>query len=55
MTINDEELFLIVGGAKSGITSTFLNSIARLITVVLDLGRSIGSSIHRISKKNYCS
>lgn len=51
MKLNEVELYQVQGGA---ITSTFLNSVARLITTVLDLGRTVGSSIRRIYSKNYC-
>ncbi len=51
MRLEEQELFQIKGGA---ITATFFNSIARLINTVLDLGRTVGSSIRRIYSKNYC-
>lgn len=51
MRLKEMELYEIRGGAVS---STLLNSIARLITTVLDLGRTVGSSIRRIYSKNYC-
>ncbi|MCI8498334.1 MAG: hypothetical protein HFG33_02940 [Bacilli bacterium] len=54
MLLTELELIDIKGGASSGITSTFLNSVARLITTILDLGRTIGSSIARYKTKNYC-
>lgn len=55
MKLHNNELINIVGGASTSITSTFLNSLARLITTVLDLGRTIGSSISRYKNRNYCS
>lgn len=51
MKLEDIELQRIQGGA---ITATLFNSIARLINTVLDLGRTVGSSIRRIYSKNYC-
>ena len=51
MLLTELELIDIKGGASSGITSTFLNSVARLITTILDLGRTIGSSIARYKTK----
>ena len=51
MRIEDKELLTITGG---GLTSTFLNSLSRLITTVLDWGRTIGSSIYRHQSGNYC-
>lgn len=52
MELTDKELYEIKGGAA--ITSTFLNSVARLITTILDFGRTIGSSIARYKNKKYC-
>lgn len=54
MKLTECELQGVKGGASSGITSTFLNSVARLITTILDLGRTIGSSIARYKSGNYC-
>lgn len=51
MKLKETELYEIKGGA---ITATLFNSIARLINTVLDLGRTVGSSIRRIYSKNYC-
>lgn len=51
MRLEEIELYQIRGGAVS---ATLLNSIARIITTVLDLGRTVGSSIRRIYSKNYC-
>lgn len=55
MILNDYQIEKITGGATGGITSTFLNSLSRFITTILDLGRTIGSSISRYKNKNYCS
>jgi len=51
MRLKNEDLLMVVGGS---ITATFLNSIARLLTTVIDVGKMIGSSLRRISHKNYC-
>lgn len=51
MKVSIEELKVVNGG---GLTSTMLNSVARLITTVLELGRTVGSSIRRIKTKSYC-
>ncbi len=51
MKLEAYELYQIKGGA---ITATLFNSIARLINTVLDLGRTVGSSIRRIYSRNYC-
>ena len=44
MKLKDKELIFIVGGATQ-ISGTLLNSISKLITTLLDLGRAIGSAI----------
>lgn len=51
MILDDYEIANVTGGA---ITATFLNSLARIITTILDLGRSVGSAISRYKFKNYC-
>lgn len=55
MTLTNEELNNVVGGASKGLSATLFNSIARLVTVLVDLGRTVGSSISRIRNKNYCN
>ena len=50
--LKDEELYATIGGAS--ISSSLLNSIARLITTILDLGRTIGSSLYRYKNNDYC-
>lgn len=52
MKLIDSELYLIRGGY--GLSATLLNSISRLITVLLDLGRAVGTSIYRNKTHNYC-
>lgn len=46
-----DELIKISGGT---INATMLNSIARLVSIVIEVGRMIGSSFRKISTKNYC-
>lgn len=53
MKLNNEELVKIYGGAIT-MNSTLLNSIARIVTTLLDLGRSVGAAIARYRSKNYC-
>lgn len=53
MKLTDYEINEIRGGAGT-ITATFLNSLARVITTILDLGRTIGSSIRRSRTGNLC-
>ena len=51
--MENNELINIVGGASS-INGTILNSISRLFSTLLEIGRTIGSSIRRAQNKNYC-
>lgn len=50
--LKDNEMIIIEGGA--GISGTLINSFSRAITVIMDLGRAIGSAIRRISAGSYC-
>jgi len=52
MILTKEELLEVSGGA---VTASLINSIARGVTVLLELGRAIGSAIRRISSKTVCS
>jgi len=51
MKLENRELIKINGGA---INATWLNSMARLISIVIDVGKMIGTSFRRITGKNYC-
>ena len=51
--LEKEELLQIVGGIS--ITATLINSIARGISTVMDLGRALGSAIRRSIGGNMCS
>lgn len=53
MELSKKELFSIYGGGFS-LSGTLLNSIVRGINAVLELGRSIGSSIRRIQTNSVC-
>ncbi|CDA52512.1 unknown [Clostridium sp. CAG:533] len=48
--MRDEELVLV----KGGITTTLLNSVARIISVIFNIGKSIGTSIRMIRFKTSC-
>lgn len=50
--LKNEELVLVRGGALS---TTLLNSLARLVNTLYELGQSVGSSIRRIASKKVCS
>lgn len=48
--MSNEELSKITGG----INGTIINAISRLIATLLELGRTIGSSLNRSIYKNKC-
>ena len=52
MELERKELLSIVGGIS--ITGTLINAVVRGINAFLDLGRSLGSAIRRISNNNIC-
>lgn len=52
MKLQDEMLIEVVGGS---ISATFLNSLSRLFSTVIEVGRMVGSSLRRIVTKNYCN
>ncbi len=49
--MSEQELLTVIGG---GITATFINSIARLIDTILDLGRNVGNAIQMIVSGRKC-
>lgn len=51
MKLSEEELNKIYGGA---ISAALLNAFSRAISTILELGRTVGSSIRRFYSKNYC-
>ena len=48
---NREKSGKIVGGQISG---SILNALSRFINTLFELGRSVGSSLRRITNKNMC-
>ncbi len=50
--LTENELLYVKGGAS--LTGTFLNAVTRMFSVLLEVGRSIGSAIIRHYKKDYC-
>ena len=50
--LNNKELMNIEGGGS--VTATFLNSVSRAISTILDLGRSLGSAIRRTVNNSIC-
>ena len=51
MRISDEELLKIYGGSVS---ATFINAIVKGIFLIVELGKSLGSSIRRVSDNKIC-
>lgn len=50
--LDDRELLLIEGGK---ISAALINSLLRGASLILDLGRSLGTTIRRITSKKTCS
>ena len=48
----DLELINVVGGQN--ISATFINSVVKALTIIIEIGRNLGSSINRVKNKNYC-
>lgn len=51
MVLTKEELYNLVGGA---VNASFLNAIARGLSIIIDLGRSVGTAIRRIGNGSIC-
>lgn len=51
--LTNEELMQIDGGA-SWFSAALLNAGARAVNTLLDLGRSLGTSIRRLVNGSYC-
>ena len=52
--IKREEMLNITGGANY-LSASFLNAVSRAITTLVDLGRSLGTSIRRSISGKVCS
>ena len=50
--LNKEELLLIEGGKTS---AALINSVVRGASYILELGRSLGTAIRRITSRKTCS
>ena len=50
--MSNNELVGVIGGTN--ISGTLINSIAKIFTLVLDIGRSIGSAINYAINKRSC-
>lgn len=49
--MSDKEMILVYGG----FSTTLLNSLARILTVVFNIGKSVGTSIRMIRQKQNVS
>lgn len=50
--LNNKALMNVSGGAK--ISAAMLNAASRLLTTFVDLGRSLGTAIRRLSNGSVC-
>lgn len=51
MKLNNNELINISGGSW---TAAYLNAAARAVNTILELGRTVGSSIRRAITRSFC-
>jgi len=52
--MSDNELINVYGGATSLSSGSFWNSVVRVITIFLELGRNIGSAISYKKNNKTC-
>ncbi|MBQ9071664.1 MAG: hypothetical protein IJY25_00705 [Bacilli bacterium] len=52
--LSNKELLSIDGGAN-WFTAAFFNAASRALSTIVDIGRSLGSSIRRMINGSYCS
>ena len=52
--MNKNELETIIGGATNYTSGSFLNSLVRVLSIFLELGRSIGSALNYGKNKKTC-
>ena len=50
--MSDNKMLLVIGGAN--INGNLLSAISKMISIVLEIGRAIGSAIHRYKTGNKC-
>lgn len=48
------ELEKIIGGATNYTSASWLNSLVRVLTVFLEIGRNIGSALNYVKNKRVC-
>ena len=52
--LTNKELMDIKGGATNYLSAAFITAITRAGNLLLDLGRSLGTSIRRVATGNVC-
>ena len=52
--MSDQELKTYTGGGSSYTSGAFLNSLVRILSTFLDIGRNIGSAINYAINKKVC-
>lgn len=52
--MTDIELKSVIGGGTNYTTGTWLNSLVRVLTIFLEIGRNIGSAINYSKNKRTC-
>ena len=53
--LTNEELFALRGGTTNFLTASFLTAISKCVDSLLEVGRSIGSALQRLTSHNICS
>ncbi len=51
--LNNKELLVIQGGTN-WVTASFLNAASRAVSILLDMGKSLGTSIRRVISGDVC-
>lgn len=52
--MTNKELIEVYGGASTTISGNLLSSLAKILTIFLDMGRSVGSAINYALNKRTC-
>lgn len=52
--MTDNELISIIGGGSSLSSGSFWNSLVRVLTIFLELGRNVGSALNYKKNKRVC-
>ena len=52
--MKQNELMRVIGGGTNYTSGTWLNSLVRVLTIFLELGRNIGSALNYSKNKRTC-